>query len=54
MGFENIRLIVGIDNLLDEEPPFAIGDGNSDLNGYVQSQHSPRGMFWYVRANFSY
>lgn len=53
-GIENTRLMIGIDNLLDEEPPFAIGDGDSDLYGYVQSQHSPRGMFWYVRANFSY
>jgi outer membrane receptor protein involved in Fe transport len=53
-GFENTRLTLGIDNLLDEEPPFAIGDGDSDLYGYVQSQHSPRGMFWYLRAQFSY
>ena len=53
-GFENTRLIFGVDNLFDEEPPFAIGDGDSDLYGYVQSQHSPRGMFWYVRANISY
>lgn len=53
-GIENVRLTLGIDNLLDEEPPFAIGDGDSDLYGYVQSQHSPRGMFWYMRATFSY
>ncbi len=46
--------MIGIDNLFDEEPPFAAGDGDSDLYGYVQSQHSPRGLFWYVRANFSY
>ncbi len=53
-GFENTRLMFGVDNLFDEEPPFAIGDGDSDLYGYVQSQHSPRGMYWYLRANFSY
>ena len=53
-GFRNTRLILGADNLFDEEPPFAIGDGDSDLYGYVQSQHSPRGMYWYLRANFSY
>ena len=53
-GFENTRLTLGIDNLFDEDPPFAIGDGDSDLYGYVQSQHSPRGMFWYLRANFAY
>ncbi len=53
-GFENTRLTIGIENLLDEDPPFAIGDGDTDLYGYVSSQHSPRGMFWYVRANFSF
>ena len=53
-GFENTRLMIGIDNLFDEEPPFAIGDADTDLYGYIQSQHSPRGMFWYVRANLSY
>ena len=51
-GIENTRVILGIDNLFDEEAPFAIGDADSDLYGYVQSQHSPRGMFWYVRANY--
>lgn len=53
-GFENTRLMVGIENLLDEDPPFAIGDADTDLYGYVSSQHSPRGMFWYVRANFAF
>ncbi len=53
-GIENTRLTLGIDNLFDEDPPFAIGDADTDLYGYVQSQHSPRGMFWYLRANFSY
>ncbi len=53
-GFENTRLMVGIDNLLDEDPPFAIGDADTDLYGYVSSQHSPRGMFWYLRANFAF
>ena len=53
-GFENTRLTLGIENLFDEDPPFAIGDGDTDLYGYVSSQHSPRGMFWYLRATFSY
>jgi len=47
-------LLVGGDNLLDEDPPFAVGDADTDLYGYVSSQHSPRGMFWYVRANFAF
>ena len=53
-GIENTVLLVGADNLLDEDPPFAVGDADTDLYGYVSSQHSPRGMFWYVRANFAF
>lgn len=53
-GIENARFMIGVENLFDEEPPFATGDADTDLYGYVSSQHSPRGMFWYLRANFSY
>lgn len=53
-GFENLMLSLGADNALDEEPPFAIGDGNSDLYGYVSSQHDPRGRFVYGRMVYSF
>jgi iron complex outermembrane receptor protein len=53
-GIENVTLLAGVDNALDEEPPFAIGDGDTDLYGYVQSQHSPRGRFWNVKAIFNF
>jgi len=53
-GIENIKLLLSIDNALDEEPPFAVGDGDTDLYGYVQSQHSPRGRFWNAKAIFSF
>lgn len=53
-GIENIKLLLSIDNALDEEPPFAVGDGDTDLFGYVQSQHSPRGRFWNAKAIFSF
>lgn len=53
-GFDNVRLLVGVDNVLDEEPPFAIGDGDGDLYGYVQSQHNPRGRFWSAKAIFNF
>ena len=49
-----MRLLVGLDNAFDEKPPFAIGDGDTDLYGYVQSQHSPRGRFWNARAVFTF
>ncbi|MFD1216893.1 TonB-dependent receptor plug domain-containing protein [Microbulbifer celer] len=53
-GFENMVLSLGADNALDEEPPFAIGDGDSDLYGYVSSQHDPRGRFVYGKMAYSF
>ena len=53
-GFSNTVLMVGLDNALDEEPPFAIGDGDGDLYGYVQSQHNPRGQFIYGKMTYSF
>ncbi|MCX2833465.1 TonB-dependent receptor [Microbulbifer thermotolerans] len=53
-GFDNLVLSLGADNALDEEPPFAIGDGDSDLYGYVQSQHDPRGRFIYGKMVYNF
>jgi outer membrane receptor protein involved in Fe transport len=53
-GFEGLTLMLGADNLLDEEPPFAIGDGDTDLYGYVSSQHDPRGQFVYGKATYRF
>jgi iron complex outermembrane receptor protein len=53
-GIENVRLLIGIDNALDEEPPFAVGDGDTDLYGYAQSQHSPLGRWWNAKAIVSF
>lgn len=49
-----IKLLLSVDNALDESPPFAIGDGNNDLYGYVQGTHNPRGRFWSARAIFTF
>jgi len=51
---EQIKVLLSVDNALDEEPPFAIGDGNNDLYGYVQGTHNPRGRFWSLRAIFDF
>jgi len=51
---ENMKFLVSLDNALDEEVPFAVGDGNNDLYGYVQSTHNPRGRFWSARAIFNF
>jgi len=54
VGFDNTVVSVGIDNALDEEPPFAIGDGDSDLYGYVSSTHNPRGQFAYAKVSYTF
>jgi outer membrane receptor for ferrienterochelin and colicin len=51
---DSMKFLLSLDNALDEEPPFAVGDGNNDLYGYVQSTHNPRGRFWSARAIFTF
>jgi outer membrane receptor for ferrienterochelin and colicin len=51
---DEIKFLLSVDNALDEAPPFAVGDGNNDLYGYVQSTHNPRGRFWSARAVFTF
>ena len=53
-GFEGLTIAVGIDNALDEEPPFAIGDGDTDLYGYVSGTHDPRGQFIYGKLTYRF
>jgi outer membrane receptor protein involved in Fe transport len=53
-GIKNTKLVLGVDNVLDELPPFAIGDFDTDLYGYVSSQHSPRGRFVYTKMTYSF
>lgn len=53
-GIDHVKLLLGLDNAFDRDAPFAAGDGDTDLYGYVQSQHSPRGRFWSAKAIFSF
>jgi iron complex outermembrane recepter protein len=53
-GIDKVQLMVGVDNAFDRMPPFAVGDGDTDLYGYVQSQHNPRGRFWNAKAIVSF
>jgi outer membrane receptor protein involved in Fe transport len=53
-GIKNTRVMLGVDNAFDKKPPFAIGDGDSDIYGYVQSQHNPLGRFWNLKALFNF
>ncbi|WP_444994816.1 TonB-dependent receptor [Aliikangiella sp. IMCC44359] len=49
-----VNLSFGAANLLDEKVPFAAGELNNDLFGYVQSVHDPRGRFIYSKATFRF
>lgn len=49
-----MQLLLGVDNVFDEAPPFAIGDGDTDLYGYVRGVHNPRGRFWNARAVYRF
>jgi outer membrane receptor protein involved in Fe transport len=51
---DTMKVLLSVDNAFDEAPPFAIGDGNNDLYGYVQSTHNPRGRFWSARMVFTF
>lgn len=51
---EALRLSLGVNNAFDEEPPFAIGDGDSDLYGYAQSVHNPRGQYVYTKVTYKF
>jgi outer membrane receptor for ferrienterochelin and colicin len=51
---DTMRILLSVDNALDEAPPFAVGDGNNDLYGYVQGMHNPRGRFWSAKAIFTF
>lgn len=51
---EKIKLSVGVNNVFDEDPPFAIGDGDGDLYGYVSSVHNPRGRYFYTKLTMRF
>ena len=53
-GIKNTKVALSIDNVFDEFPPFAIGDGNNDLYGYVRDIHNPRGRFWTLKTTYSF
>ncbi|CAM3023475.1 TonB-dependent receptor [Pseudoalteromonas distincta] len=51
---ESAKISLGVNNLFDEEPPFAIGDGDGDLYGYASGVHNPRGRYLYTKVSFSF
>lgn len=49
-GFKNMKLLGGIRNLMDKEPPFKA----NSTEGYDVERDNPRGRFFYVQANYSF
>ncbi|MDR6984771.1 outer membrane receptor for ferrienterochelin and colicin [Rheinheimera pacifica] len=51
---DKTQLVLGVNNLFDEDPPFAIGDGDADLYGYASRVHNPRGQFIYGKITYRF
>lgn len=51
---DRTQIVLGMNNALDEDPPFAIGDSNNDLYGYASSVHNPRGQFIYGKVSYKF
>ena len=51
---DKTQLVLGMNNALDEDPPFAIGDGDGDLYGYASKVHNPRGQYIYGKVSYRF
>ncbi|MGI5310512.1 TonB-dependent receptor plug domain-containing protein [Rheinheimera sp. WS51] len=51
---DKTQFVLGLNNALDQDPPFAIGDSNGDLYGYASSVHNPRGQFIYAKMTYRF
>ncbi|MCZ4339247.1 TonB-dependent receptor [Shewanella colwelliana] len=51
---DTFKLTLGVNNVFDTDPSFAIGDGDSDLYGYVISVHNPMGRYIYTKLSMNF
>jgi iron complex outermembrane receptor protein len=51
---DTVKLSVGVNNVFDEEPSFAIGDGDADLYGYAMGVHNPLGRYIYTKVTMKF
>ena len=51
---DTVKLSVGVNNVFDEEPSFAIGDGDADLYGYAMGVHNPLGRYIYTKVTMNF
>lgn len=52
-GIKNLKLTLGVLNLLDNDPPYS-NQGNSFQVGFDQSYADPRGRTFYVKASYKF
>jgi len=54
-GFKNLKLTLGVRNILDKEPPYVDSSSNgSHAAGYANAIADPRGRFWWGSINYSF
>ena len=53
-GIKNLKLALGVKNLLDKNPPLYVPASNQFQAGYDISQYDPRARFVYFAANYRF
>jgi len=53
-GIKDLKLTVGVKNLLDKNPPIYVPASNQFASGYDISMYDPRARFVYVSANYKF
>lgn len=53
-GIKNLRVSLGVKNLLDSNPPLYVPASNQFAAGYDISMYDPRGRFAYLSANYRF
>ena len=53
-GIKNLKLSVGVRNLLDKDPPLFINNGSQFQSGYDVYQYDPRARFVYATASYKF
>lgn len=51
---DKMQLVLGMNNALDEDPPFVIGDGDADLYGFASKVHNTRGQYVYGKVTYRF
>ena len=51
---KSVALTAGILNVLDEDPPLALGDSGAQQYGYEDRYYDSRGRTFYVNARFNF